>query len=91
MSSVPTGVLAGSLQRDELAETCLEDEPLLLALPEEIFVLLGEGTQVNILIGLLVDDIFRVHLHSLAVSEQAGPHGGPVGVEDFLLGHVGAA
>lgn len=45
----------------------------------------------QVLVGMLVDDVLGVHLYSLAVSQQAGPHGGPVGVEDFLLGHVGAA
>lgn len=91
LSSIPTGVFVGALKRAELAETGLVDESLLLALPKEIFILLGERTQVGVLVGMLVDDVFGVNLHGLAVSEEAGPHRGPVGVEYFLLGHIGTA
>ena len=90
LGAVPTGVFAAPLQRRELTQAGLEDESFLLALPQEIFVFLGERTQVLIFIGVLVDDVLWVVLDSFAVSKETGPHGGPAGMKNFLLRHVSA-
>ena len=91
LSSIPAGVFLAALQRAQLAETGLVDEAFLLALPQEVLILFGQRAQVHVLAGVLVDDVFGVDFHCLAVGEEAGPEGGPVGVEDLFLGHVCAA
>ena len=90
LSAVPTGVLGVPLKRGQLAETRLEDESFLLALPQEIFILFRERTKVHVLVGVSVDDVLGVVFDCFAVCEQARPHGGPTGVEDLLLRDVGA-
>jgi hypothetical protein len=90
LCSVPTGMLGGALKRGQFSEACLVDESLLLALPKEVFVLFGERAQVHILLRILVDDVLGVNFDSLSISEQPRPEGGPVGMENLLLRHVGA-
>ncbi len=81
-------MLAAALQRTQLPEAGLVDESLLLALPQEIFILFGERTQVHVLAGVLVNDVLGVHLHGLAVSEKTRPKSRPVRVEDLLLRNI---
>jgi hypothetical protein len=78
-----------AFQRADLPQAGLEDEAFLFALPEEVLVLFGQGAQVEVLRGVQVDQVFGVVLEGLAVGEQAGPEGGPAGVEDLFLGYVG--
>lgn len=80
----------GSLEGDDLSQAGFVHVSFLLALPEEIFVLFGEGTQVHVVIGVAVLNRVGVKLHGFAVGFESGPDGRPVGVEDFLMGHVGA-
>lgn len=91
LSSIPAGMFAAALEGAELAEAGLVDKPLFLALPQEIFVLFGERSQVHVLTRVLIDNVLGIDLHSLAVSEQAGPEGGPVRMEDLLLRYVRTA
>lgn len=88
LSAVPAGVLGTSFQRRHLTQACFIHESLLLALPKEVSVLLGEGPQVLVLVGVEVEDVLGVVLYGFAVSEESGPHCGPAGVENFLLRHV---
>lgn len=90
LSVVPTGVLFGALEVSHFAQAGLEYEPLLFALPEEVFIFFGEGAEVHVFVGIEVDDVLRVVLHGFAVGEKTRPHGGPAGVEDLLLGYIGA-
>jgi len=88
LSGIPTGVLCGTFQWGQLTKAGFEDESFLLALPQEIFILLGQGTEVLIFAWVLIDDVLWVVLNCFAVGEQAGPHGGPAGMEDLSLGHI---
>lgn len=88
LRSIPTGVLVAALQSTQLPEAGLVDESLLLALPQEIFILFGQRTQVHVLAGMLVNDVLGVHLHGLAVSEKTRPQGRPVWVEHLLLRNI---
>lgn len=89
LCSVPTSMLGCALKRCKFSETSLEDKPFLLALPKEVLVLFGERTQVHILLRILVNNILRVDLDSLSISEQSWPKSRPAWMENFLLWHVG--
>lgn len=89
LSSVPTRVLGSTLQTDHLPQARFVHETFFLALPQEVLVFLGEGTEVEVLRVVEVDEVLGVVFDGLAVGEQAGPEGGPVGVEDLFLGYVG--
>lgn len=90
LCAIPAGVFDGAFQGGQLSEAGFEDESFFFALPQEIFILFGERTQVFVFLGFEVEDLIRIVLDSFAVGQQSGPHGGPGGVEYFSLGNVGA-
>jgi len=90
LSTIPTRVLGAPLQRRQLTEASFEHESLLFALPQEVFILFGEGAQELVLFWVCVDDVLRIVLDGFAVCEEARPHGGPAGMIDLLLRDIGA-
>lgn len=88
LCAVPAGVFGGAFKRGELAEAGLVDEAFLFALPQEVFVLFGQRTQVHVLVGVVVDQVFWVVLHGFAVCKQTRPHRRPVRVEHLPLRHI---
>lgn len=69
LGAVPAGMLGSALKRRQFAKTGFKDESLLLALPQEVPVLFGQGSQVLVLVGVEVEDALGVVLYRFAVSE----------------------
>ncbi len=90
MGAVPTCVSGGPLHRGQFPEAGFVTEAFFLALPQEVFVLFGEGSEMHVFIGSEIGNILRVIFFGLSVSQKPWPHGRPAGVEYFSLRNVGA-
>ena len=90
LSTVPTRVLTRTLQRSYFPKTSLVDKSLFLALPQEVFIFFGEGSQMHILVGVVIHNVLRIVLNCFAVSEKTRPHRRPTRMENLSLRHISA-
>ena len=81
-------MLDTSLEGGYVAEACFEYESFLLAFPQELFIFLSQRPQELVVIGGLIHQVLWAVLDGLAIGEQPGPHGGPCGMNNFLVGHI---
>ena len=88
LSCVPAGMLNCTFKWWQFSQASFEDESFLLALPEEVFILFCQGTQIVIFTCWQVNKFFWIVLNSFAVSEKTRPHCGPVGMKYLSLWYI---